>query len=35
LYHAFKKYVAVKKFEITEKAENVTCWEYAKMKPLQ
>jgi len=26
LYHAFDKYVAVKKSEISEKVGNATCW---------
>jgi len=25
---AFEKYVAVKKSEINQKVDNVTCWEY-------
>jgi len=28
IYRAFDKYVAVKKSEIIEKVDNVTCWEY-------
>jgi len=28
MYLAFEKYVAVKKSEINEKVDNVTCWEY-------
>ena len=28
LYHASDKYLAVKKSEINEKVDNVTCWEY-------
>jgi len=28
LYRAFEKYVAVKRSEINEKVDNVTCWEY-------
>jgi len=28
LYCAFDKHVAVKKSEINEKFDNVTCWEY-------
>jgi len=30
LYRAFKKYVAVKKNEINDKVDNVTCLEYIK-----
>jgi len=28
LYRVLDKYVAVKKSEINEKVDNVTCWEY-------
>jgi len=33
LYRAFEKYGAVKKSEISEKGDNVTCWEFTYNKP--